>query len=299
MLGELVAGAAEGLVLVEDTVDCEGRSLLQSFVAAAACRGECVHVFGFEVSEEEFRGCLDPRAAPHRVQYHDSFHDPLGWSGVGLEALGAQESWFQGLRGTPGGAVTVVVDSLSWILLRQPSPAVCQALAGARVQRMLVLLHADLHPPGLLGVLRSLARVVVALASTSQGLGVGRGSLHLASVFQRMRAGKVVTKKEYYTLQPGFPPMSVEEPRGPMSPPRDDDTMAHPGTWLTFDPRAQLTFNPGVSVEQRQVRDAMPLPFHFSPCKKLSVLDQGGQIYYEPDPGDDLDDEDPDDDLDV
>lgn len=105
-------------------------------------------------------------------------HEPGGWmpgfSARGVAAWGCQQG---------AGCLDF------WV----PSPALLP-LTGARVQRMLVLLHADLHPPGLLGVLRSLARVVVALASTSQGLGVGRGSLHLASVFQRMRAGKVVTK---------------------------------------------------------------------------------------------------------
>ncbi|XP_034612932.1 CTD nuclear envelope phosphatase 1 [Trachemys scripta elegans] len=205
MLGELVAGATGGLVLIEDTIECEGRSLLKTFVAASAHRGESVHVFGFEIPEEEFRAGFDPDVTV-RLLYQDGFTDPLRWtgeaggfSGEEFTALGVSGQLARG----PAGPATVVLDSLSWLLLRQPLPAVCQALgripmaaasAGLRVTRILALLHGDLHPPGLVETLRSLARAVVGVGPAPEGVGSGGDAPRLASMLQRKETGKVLEK---------------------------------------------------------------------------------------------------------
>ncbi|XP_050789276.1 elongator complex protein 5 isoform X1 [Gopherus flavomarginatus] len=236
MLGELVAGATGGLVLIQDTAECEGHSLLKTFVAASAHRGESVHVFGFEIPEEEFLAGFDPDVTV-RLLYQDGFTDPLHWTGE-AGGFGAEEFTALGVTGRlargPAGPATVVLDSLSWLLLRQPLPAVCQTLgqipraaasAGLRVTRILALLHEDLHPPGLVETLRSLARAVVGVRPAPEGMGSGEDAPRLASMLQRKGTGKVLTKEEYFTVLAGFTPKALGEPTGSVT--RDEDADPH------------------------------------------------------------------------
>jgi hypothetical protein len=70
------------------------------------------------------------------------------------------------------------------------------------------------------------------------------------------------------------------------------------------DPTTHLTFNLHLSKKEREARDSLTLPFQFSSEKQQALLRSGpGQttshIFYEPDVYDDLDQEDPDDDLDI
>ncbi|KAM6453252.1 elongator complex protein 5 isoform 2-T2 [Liasis olivaceus] len=208
MLGELVSGAAEGLVLIQDSVACEGRALLKSFVAAAAQRAETVHVLSFELPEVEFKAGLSAEVTS-RILFHDAFRDPLGWSGRGsgltLGEFSASELATR-LAAASQGSATVVLDSLSWLLLRLPFPSVCQVLAqlprrasavGLKIVRCVALLHGDLHPPAQQDVLKALARLVVTLQpapGTGQG---GDGTPHAAVVFHRKRGSKFFQKISY------------------------------------------------------------------------------------------------------
>ncbi|XP_075345434.1 elongator complex protein 5 isoform X3 [Mycteria americana] len=60
MLEALVAGGAQGLVLVRDSTACEGRSLLRAFASAAVQRAERVLVVLFDVPREQFEAGLSP-----------------------------------------------------------------------------------------------------------------------------------------------------------------------------------------------------------------------------------------------
>ncbi|XP_067411863.1 elongator complex protein 5 [Emydura macquarii macquarii] len=290
-----------------DSAACEGRSLLKSFAAASARRGESVHVFGFEIPEEGFRAGLDPEVTA-RLLYHDGFVDPLRWTGQ-AGGFGAEEFSGPGVAGRlargPAGPIAVVLDSLSWILLHWPLPVVCQALgsiprgaadAGLRVTRIVALLHGDLHPPGLVETLCSLAQAVVGLGPAPEAVGHRGDAPRLASILQRKGSRKVLQKEEYFTVLAGFALKALGEPAGDAPPDEDPDPHS------AADPTANLTFNLRLSDEERQAREGVPLPFHFSTQKKSSLLQAPaglGKIYYEPDAADDLDEEDPDDDLDV
>ncbi|KAI8137104.1 Elongator complex protein 5 [Fennellomyces sp. T-0311] len=61
------------------------------------------------------------------------------------------------------------------------------------------------------------------------------------------------------------------------------------------DPTANLSFNLSLTDNQRRAKDNVELPY----MKVQQQQSGGGNIYYEPDAGDDFDDEDPDDDLDI
>ncbi|XP_064293683.1 elongator complex protein 5 [Phalacrocorax carbo] len=218
MLEALVAGGAEGLVLVQDSAACEGRSLLRAFVTAAVQRAERVLVVLFDVPREQFEAGLSS-AVKERLLYRDGFTDPLGWSGPAPDLRAGD---FGGLLagGLPaGGPLTVVLDSLSWLLLRLPPPRLCQALGAllggppnsGPIPRLVALLHGDLHPPGLL-------RALGALASTRLTLGgppPAPGAPRLASVLSRPRRGGPRQKDESFTLLPdgslGVPPPAPRE----------------------------------------------------------------------------------------
>ncbi|XP_074839083.1 elongator complex protein 5 isoform X2 [Carettochelys insculpta] len=309
MLAELVAGEAGGLVLVQDTSTCNGRILIQAFAAAAVHRGESVHVLGFEVPEEEFRAGFPPDVAPGLL-YQDGFTDPLHWSGrpggfwaEEFSTLGVAER----LQGGPPGPATIILDSLSWLLLRRPAPTVCRTLveipkgaarAGLRVSRIVALLHGDLHPPGLVETLRALSWAVVGVGPAPEGVGSRGDAPQLATTLQRKGSGTIVQKEEYFCVLPGFTLKALGEPPGSAPP----DPAINPPS--AADPTTSLTFNVRLSEAERRARDRVQLPFQFSAQKKSSLLEAGagtgtGKIYYDPDAADDVDEEDPDGDLDV
>ncbi|KAI7864436.1 hypothetical protein BDF14DRAFT_1184817 [Spinellus fusiger] len=70
-------------------------------------------------------------------------------------------------------------------------------------------------------------------------------------------------------------------------------------TASTADPPAhlmsQLSFNVGLTDQQRKTKEGLILPY----TTPVTPLSHKGAIFYEPDAGDDFDDEDPDDDLDI
>ncbi|XP_054851167.1 elongator complex protein 5 [Eublepharis macularius] len=309
MLGKLAAGGAEGLLLIQDSVSCEGRTLLKSFAAASAQRGECVQVLSFDIPEEEFKAGFSAAAAS-QLLYHDAFRDPLGWTGQGcglaLEEFGTSELVAR-LTATTAGPSTVVLDSISWLLLRLPFPRVCQVLAqlpkrakvaGLKISRIVALLHGDLHQTGQLEALHTLARVVVKVEPAPEPVPGGDGAARVAVTLHRKTGGKVMQKKEYFTVLPDFILKCLGElPEGGVS--REENDQEVP---VTVDPAANLTFNLRLSEAERQAKESVPLPYQFSEEKKSSLLQTPanlGKIYYEPDAADDVDEEDPDDDLDV
>ncbi|XP_032093765.1 elongator complex protein 5 isoform X3 [Thamnophis elegans] len=189
----------------KDSVACEGRSLLKSFVTAAARREESIHVLSFDLPESEFKAGLSTDVTS-RISFHDAFPDPLGWSGRGsgltVGEFSASELASR-LATTSQGSATLVLDSLSWLLLRFPFPSVCQVLAqlprranvvGLKIVRIVALVHGDLHPPAQLDVLKTLARLVVTL---QPGPGCGRGgdgTPRTAVVLHRKRGSRLLQK---------------------------------------------------------------------------------------------------------
>ncbi|XP_074991150.1 elongator complex protein 5 isoform X2 [Calonectris borealis] len=294
MLEALVAGGAEGLVLVRDSAACEGRSLLRAFVTAAVQRAERVLVVLFDVPRERFEAGLSP-SVRQRLLYRDGFTDPLGWNGPNPD-LRAED--FGGLLGgglPPGGPLMLVLDSLSWLLLRLPPPRLCQALGAllrgppnsARPSRLLALLHGDLHPPGLLRALGALASTQITLGGPPPGPGAPR----LASVLSHPRGGGGRQKDESFAL---LPDGSLRSLGGPPTP-----TPGCPGDSGDRAPPHPLTFRLRLSAAERAARAAVPPPYQLSPPRRSTLLRTPGTIVCTPEPPEDEDPEDPDDDLDV
>nr|XP_019600685.1 PREDICTED: elongator complex protein 5 isoform X1 [Rhinolophus sinicus] len=262
--------ASGGLVLLRDSVEWEGRSLLKALIKKSVLCGEQVHILGCEVSEEEFRDGFDVSINSQLV-YHDLFRDPLNWSKTGEAlpegALGALRAMY---RRTEPGPVIIALDSLSWLLLHLPCTTLCQTLHtlsqqdtcsgdSSPVERVCVLglLHEELHGPGPMGALSSLAQTEVTLSGTAS-----QTSAHILYWRPRQRPTHKV------------------------------------------DPTTHLTFNLRLSKKEKEAKDSLTLPFQFSSEKQQALLcPVSGQatshIFYEPDAYDDPDQEDPDDDLDI
>ncbi|XP_030889983.1 elongator complex protein 5 [Leptonychotes weddellii] len=205
-------------------------------------------------------------------------------------------------RRTDPGPFTIALDSLSWLLLHLPCTALCQALCALSHQhsrpggsclaepvRVLGLLHEELHGPGPLGALSSLAQTEVTLSGA-----MGQASAHILSRRPRQRPA---LQTQWFSILPDFsldlqgePPLESQPHPDPHTPP--------------VDPTAHVTFNLHLSKKEREAKDSLTLPFQFSSEKQQALLRPGpGQatshIFYEPDAYDDLDQDDPDDDLDV
>ncbi|XP_051023825.1 elongator complex protein 5 [Acomys russatus] len=300
MLDSLLA--VGGLVLLRDSVEWEGRSLLKALVKKAALRGEQVHVLGCEVSEEEFREGLGADANS-RLLYHDLFRDPLSWSEPGTAVPGGPLGALRAMcRKTGPSPATVALDSLSWLLFHIPCVTLCQALHALSQQSVhpgdnspvekvcvLGLLHEELLGPGPMGALSTLAHTEVTLSGKT-----GRTS---ASILYRRPQQRAAQQTWWFSVLPDFSLDLHEQLPLPSE--------LRPGPHTTqVDPTTHLTFNLHLSKKEREARDSLTLPFQFSSEKQQALLhpvlgQKTGRIFYEPDAFDDVDPEDPDDDLDI
>ncbi|XP_036308184.1 elongator complex protein 5 isoform X2 [Pipistrellus kuhlii] len=264
-----------GLVLLRDSVEWEGRSLLKALIRQAALR----------------------------LVYHDLFQDPLNWSNTGEALPGGALGVLRAMRRRAGpGPVTIALDSLSWLLLHLPCTALCQALHALSRQDshrddsspvehvcVLGLLHEELHGRGPLEALSSLAQTEVTLSGTG-----GQASAH---ILYRRPQHRLTHKIQWFSILPDF---SLDlQGESPLKSQPHPDPRTHP-----VDPTTHLTFNLHLSEKEKEVKDSLTLPFQFSSEKQQALLCRGlgqptSRIFYEPDAYDDLDQEDPDDDLDI
>lgn len=284
MIEEVRSRGPPGLLIITDSAFLTGRRLLYSFIVAALQRAEHVHVFGYEVPEEEFRAGL-PHNLSFSLTFHDGFSDPLNWEKSG-HSLSLRDVSVRGIRERVGnGPVTIVLDSLSWILARCPVPAVCHLLRDLSTQgdtRMVTLLHEDLHDPGLLRSVSLLADSLITLTDPGEKL--------RATVTQRKRGGRVVTHTERFRVNDDFSLETISE------------TEKEPEHIAQVDPTVNLTFNLRLSDTERERKESATLPYTFTDRKKISLLQASvgsAKIFYDPEPTDDVDEDDPDDDLDV
>ncbi|XP_069338077.1 elongator complex protein 5 isoform X2 [Eulemur rufifrons] len=264
-----------GLMLLRDSLEWEGRSLLKALIKKSALS----------------------------LVYHDFFRDPLNWSKTGEALPGGPLGALTAMcKRTDPGPVTIALDSLSWLLLHLPCTTLCQSLHALSHQdscpgdsspvgqvRVLGLLHEELHGPGPVGALSSLAQTEVTLGGT-----MGQASAHILC---RRPQQRPTHQTHWFCILPDF---SLDLQEGPPV-----ESQPHPDPRTSpVDPTTHLTFNLHLSKKEREARDSLTLPFQFSSEKQQALLRPGpGQatshIFYEPDAYDDLDQEDPDDDLDI
>ncbi|XP_066220806.1 elongator complex protein 5 isoform X3 [Saccopteryx leptura] len=285
-----------------DSVEWEGRSLLKALIKKSALSGEQVHILGCEVSEEEFREGFDSSINSQLV-YHDFFRDPLNWSKTGDALPGGPLGVLRAMCTRTGpGPVTIALDSLSWLLLHLPCTTLCQTLNALSHKdscpgdsfpsehvHVLGLLHEELHGPGPLAALSTLAQTEVTLSGT--------GDQASACILYRRPQQRPIHKTQWFSILPDF---SLDlQGVSPLKSQPHADAYTSP-----VDLSTHLTFNLHLSKKEKEAKDSLTLPFQFSSEKQHALLRRGlsqatSHIFYEPDAYDDLDQEDPDDDLDI
>uniref|UniRef100_A0A8C9TQB1 Elongator complex protein 5 n=1 Tax=Scleropages formosus TaxID=113540 RepID=A0A8C9TQB1_SCLFO len=264
-------------------------------LTALCFREEVVHVLAFDVAEEDLRVPSDSGCA-QRLCFHDGYTDPLGWNdSPPLTVLQFSPGEIHALlsRSEHPKPVTLVIDSLSWVLRHHPPAVVCQCLQelrrGGAVRSIVALLHSDLHQQGIVGSLCHLATAIVTVAPAL------RGHHTVAKTTRRTRSGRVTQEEECFIIKED---LTVTVQKQTHHPGQRDTEQEEPQA----DPAAHLTFNLRLSEAEKEAKDKLSLPFVFSQEKKSALLQPrpgAGQIIYEPDANDDFDQEDPDDDLDV
>ncbi|XP_058678907.1 elongator complex protein 5 [Ammospiza caudacuta] len=265
----LEALGGPGLLLVRDSADSEGRSLLRAIASEAVSRAEQVLVVLLEVPREQFQEGLSPHVR-ERLHFRDLFGDPLGWGGRDPPGRGGLLGGLLG--GGPGPSPTpgpspcpspslLLLDSLSWALLREPLPHLGRRLGALLARggpqnepppRIVALLHQDLHPPPVLGALGGLARAQLILGGPPETPGAPR---RLRLLRDPQKGGGPL--QETLTLLPdgslGGPP-----PPGP-SPNWGDPKK--PQNAPKCPKMTPLTFRLGLSGAERGARAALTLPY--------------------------------------
>ncbi|CAL8327232.1 unnamed protein product [Lota lota] len=296
MLVELIQGTeGGGLIIIQDSINYSGRTLLMSFIKAALKRDEVVHLLAFELHEAELKHELD-HSCLQRLTFHNAFHDPLGWNENPPFTVHQFITTELDSLLTPNQhskPVTLVIDSFSFILRHLSPSAVCKTLQqlkkGGAVKTTLGLLHSDMHHRNMVGSICHLATSVLTVAPGHQ--------CHeaVAKTIRRAKSGKISQAEERFSISDD---MSVKV----LSKPIQVGAGQGDAGDAEVDPTANLTFNLRLSDQERKAKEKLALPFVFSKEKKSALLHPGpgsGRILYEPDANDDYDQEDPDDDLDI
>ncbi|KAM3857665.1 elongator complex protein 5 [Diretmus argenteus] len=296
MLPELLQGTdVGGFIIIQDSTSYSGRHLLKSFINAALSREEVVHVLGFEISEEELKNGLNG-SSMKRLHFHNAYVDPLGWTEhppFTVHQFTSNELTNLLKQTHQPKPVTLVIDSLSWILRHTSPPATCSTLQqlkkGGAVRTIISLLHSDMHQRGMVG---SVCHLATSIIIVTPGL---RGDEAVAKTTRRSKMGKVMQDEEIFSIKDDLTVTIQSKPSHPGTKQPDPDEPE-------ADPTANLTFNLRLSDTERKAKEKLALPFVFSKEKKTALLHSApgsGRILYEPDANDDYDQEDPDDDLDV
>lgn len=193
--------------------------------------------------------------------------------------------------------VLVVLDSLV-LILGNDSGSNCaillrELMEAANIRRVVVVLHADLVNSQTRISVNHLATTSIALRPLSPSESTGGLYQGACSVYHRRKSGKILQSNEWYSLDaalllltsPAIKPVSAE--------PLPEATEA---------PLDSLTFNAlTINAEQKRAKDAVALPYTMTPLQKKKELQRAtstSRIAYEPDAADDIDVEDPDEDLD-
>ena len=211
--------------------------------------------------------------------------DPRGWRSEAAPTLSSDC-----LLETLSKDTVLVLDNLTDLLVFWPAFAVASLLRTARQKCGAVL--ASLQPDCLEPLLEG---EVTRLASTC--LHLSCSGLQPGTTLCRARhikpGGRIVTSQELLQFSPAGQltvlPYQQTKPDQVQQGEEEEEVV-----------NTLTTFNLGTRSREQEVKDNLVLPFYTESQGGggVKIAGQDSRIYYEPDQGDDWDDEDPDDDLD-
>jgi len=278
-----------GLVIISDTVECKGEPLLAHFIRKANGLKKflTVELLLYEAPKK----CMVnryPLLENDRINVREMFDSPFDLPGMSAEL----ERTVMNLSANS----IVFLDSMSRFHLNSmaifdPICALFHRLA--KKFPIVTVIHSDVLNDQL-----AMQRLL-SIADCALQLSVLDGK-SLCKLTNRRKAGKIAITKELFTVNPidlrlesvKFVPTPIGQPAVNKKPPADFA--------VTFDMGLQLRDG------ERPAKAQVVLPYTdaqkkegglVSIHKRPGVAQTGGRIYYEYDRGDDIDEEDPDDDL--
>jgi len=223
--------------------------------------------------------------------------DFLGWnSGIPLQFPDCV------LKEVDPGKQNIVIDSLTDLLIFQKPTAVASLIRNLKLKasnraKLFLVLHRDCLDDNLAEAIEQL----VATKIDIEKLDVAVAYPKLCRITHRKMGGKMVTSKEVVKMEVSgtIKIETFKENKTKLKCIYEEEDANETVNKLT-------TFNIGTSKnKEKEAKEKLVLPFYKEEQKEKEsvgeVKIQGevpGKIYYEPDSGDDWDDDDPDDDLD-
>jgi len=236
---------------------------------------------------------------PNRILPEDNFSkvvelkDLLGWnSEIPLKFPDCV------LKDVDPGKQVIVIDSLTDLLVFQKPTAVAHLIRKLKQKssnkaKLFLILHKECLDDNIIESIEQLATTTMAIHKIDDAEAYPK----LCKIIHRKLGGKMVTSKEVVKMDiSGNIKVEAFKENKAKSKYVDDDADE------AID--KLTTFNIGTSKnKEKEAKDKLVLPFYKDEQKENAgeVKIQGevpGKIYYEPDSGDDWDDDDPDDDLD-
>ncbi|PSN48608.1 hypothetical protein C0J52_18659 [Blattella germanica] len=181
----------------------------------------------------------------------------------------------------------VIIDSLSPLILNIGF-ANCyrqlhKLMRCKKVMQSVCLVHEDSMPDAhiLLPQLQHLATTTIRVEPPSKN---SKGN-PISSLTHKKPGGRVAREVEFYRseIDGKFTSHKLEAVKGKLEAPSDESTL----------PQDLTTFKLSLGSQEKQARSELVLPY------VRTNEDKGGKVFYQPDAGDDWDEEDPDDDLDI
>jgi len=218
--------------------------------------------------------------------------DFLGWnSGIPLKFPDCV------LREGNPGKQTIVIDSLTDLLIFQNPTTVASMVRKLKLKasskaKLILVLHKDCLDENLAEAIQQLATTIIDTEKVDETDAFPL----LCKITHRKLGGKMVSSKEVVKIEVSgnIKVEAYKEDRNKSKYIEEDNSDEVIDKLTTFDIGTSRN-------KEKEAKEKLVLPFYKEEQKDGEVKIQGedpGKIYYEPDSGDDWDDDDPDDDLD-
>lgn len=299
MLEKLVSGLERpDVVLIEDSLEQPGRGLLKAFLIGLADRVNTIHLYLYELPPSHFTIGI-PSYVMEKLTIHDMSSDLYGW----ISGVASLDIVLDKPQIPSGQKAALVFDYLGYLVRDKSSAHVCQMLhrlAGrtnsastdSAVEQIFAVVHQDVQERAILKPLEYTARCVLNLSRTL----IKDGALvSSCRAFIRDSSGDLRTSNETFVLSESFSvsAMKISKP------------VAVQTSKPAPDPTSNLTFNLTLKKDEEDAKRQVVLPYLSARARDDLVAGGAGvqrrmtQNLKDVDLEEELEDEDPDDDLDI
>jgi len=305
MLKKIIGGAEKSrFVLIVDNFKHKKNKLLQCIIKSYCTRFDQTHLVCYSRITSKLA-----ESVPHsseKLTIHDGYTDPMRWEGATKDHMIHHDTDMYQYLSTKYNKENqaVIIDDMNMLLARYSVTHVYNmihcllngTISGSPVFNIVAVVHNELLDETMLNTLRHQASSVILLAGAEEGRAT-------CDVTHRRHSGKVIREIVTYTVTDSYEVQEKSEAKqNKVATPQDS----------TVDPLSGLTFSLGLSDKEKEDRKNLVLPYmrmqhitvsHEPPGTVQQVAPggagEGPQIFYQPTREDDIDEEDPDDDLDI